>query len=132
MITPCGMYMNPRRTGGLYAVPLRLIRPAHRFHQAAAPARRPVPCRQVRRLISKLLRMWILLRIVEATMGERIAGHDPDHERLHAIAVLRDRVGKLIDDDLVIPFQLPAEGVGKKFTGQVAAEIIGARGDDPS
>jgi len=39
-------------------------------------------------------------------MGEGIAGHDPDHQRLHPIAVFGDCAGKLIDNDLVVAFQL--------------------------
>jgi hypothetical protein len=41
-------------------------------------------------------------------MGERIAGHNADHERLHAILVLGHHVGKLIDDDFIIAFELAA------------------------
>src|SRR5258706_6840475 len=91
----------------------------------------PRPRRQVRRVISRLLRMGCISLAVEATMGERIAGHDADDESLHAIAVFGDGVGQLIDDDLVVAFQLAAERISQQFTGQVAAEIIRARGDDP-
>src|SRR3954464_1787127 len=90
----------------------------------------PRPRRQVRRLISRLLRMGCISLVAYATMGERITGHDPNDETLHAIAVLGDRVGQLIDDDLVVPFQLTAERIGQKFAGQVPAEVIRAGGDD--
>ena len=33
MMTPCGMYMKPRRTGGLYGLALGWVRPAHGFQK---------------------------------------------------------------------------------------------------
>src|SRR3954469_20822278 len=101
MITPCGMYMTPSRTGGLYAVPPGpSAQPI--VSMSGNPSATPRPRRQVRRLISTLLRMGWVSRIGEATMGERIAGDDPHDERLHAVAVVGNREGEPIDDHLVV------------------------------
>src|SRR5687767_11741293 len=63
MITPCGMYMKPRRTGGLYAVlPLRTS--AQPMVSNSGRARlAPRPLKQVRRLIRDLLLMAWLMRL---------------------------------------------------------------------
>src|SRR3954447_3327723 len=129
MITPCGMYMNPSRTGGLYAVPLGpSAKPI--VSRSGNPSATPRPRRQVRRLIKALLRMGLVSRIGEATMCERIAGDDPHDERLHAVAVVGDRAGKLIDHHLVVALQLPAQRVGKQFAGQIVTEVIDPGSND--
>src|SRR4051812_50007380 len=102
------MYMKPSRTGGLYA--------AAPFGWSAQPivsssgsaSATPSPRRQVRRLISRSLRMgclFRLFRVADPAVGERIAGHDADDERLHAVVVFRDDLGQSVDDDLVVAFQ---------------------------
>jgi hypothetical protein len=54
MITPWGMYMNPRRTGGLYALPFGVS--AQPIDSMRGREREtPKPFRQVRRFIFALL-----------------------------------------------------------------------------
>ena len=55
-----------------------------------------------------LLRMRCVSLVVQTTMRKRIAGHHPDHERLHVIVVPGNRLGKPIDNDLVVSLQLAA------------------------
>src|SRR3954454_11310760 len=101
MITPCGMYMNPSRTGGLCAIPLGpSAQPI--VSMSGNPSATPRPRRQARRLIRTLLRMGLVSWISEATMCERIAGDDPHDERLHPVAVVGDRAGKPVDHHLVV------------------------------
>src|SRR5881394_807970 len=54
MMTPCGMYMNPRRTGGLLGFP-DSAQPIDPKSGSASVA--PIPFRHVRRLIRKLFFM---------------------------------------------------------------------------
>src|SRR5687768_7128282 len=56
MITPCGMYINPRRTGGLkdFALPTS-VQPTDSRKGSASVA--PIPFRTVRRFIRKLFLM---------------------------------------------------------------------------
>ena len=93
MITPCGMYMKPSRTGGLYAAAGRpsAVRPAHRLQQRQRE-RDAEPAQAGPATDQQVTSHWRCLSwFVDATMGERIAGHDADDERLHTIVVLRDR-----------------------------------------
>src|SRR5436190_7844167 len=126
-MTPCGMYMKASRTGGLAAFFSAQPMVSSRGSASAAPN----PRRTVRRSISRLFRIRRPLQFVDAAMGERIAGNDGDHQRLQTVAVLRDRGGQLIGDDLVVALQLAAQRVGQQTAGQVAREVVQATGDDP-
>src|SRR3954453_16702569 len=129
MITPCGMYTNPSRTGGLYAVPLGpSAQPI--VSMSGNPSATPRPRRQARRLIKTLLRMGLVSWIGEATMWERIDVDDPHDATLHAVAVVGDRAGKLIHHHLVVSLQLPAQRVGKQFAGQIVTEVIDTGSED--
>src|SRR3569833_2090391 len=130
MMTPCGMYMKPRRTGGLYGAPLGWsAQPMVSINGRASAT--PRPRRQVRRMMMGILPGLGRISLVHATMGKRITGHDPGDETLHAVIVLHDAAGELIDLDLVVSLQLTAKRVGQQFAGEVAAEIFLARSDDP-
>src|SRR5579862_2891233 len=129
-MTPWGMYMNASRTGGFGAPPWGASAQPMVSRRGRASAA-PNPRRQVRRSIRQSLRMGAPFRFVDPVMGEGIAGHDGDHERLQAIVVLGRGGGELIDDDLVVALQLPAQRVGEESGGQVAAEVVRAGRDDP-
>src|SRR6476659_6188501 len=124
MITPCGMYMKPRRTGALVAAaapPTALsAQPIVSISGSASAA--PTPRNAVRRLIRNLLAIGGLSRAAKPAMGKRITRDNANDRRLHSIPVLRNHVGQLIGDDLIIPFGLAAEGISEHFTGQSAAK----------
>src|ERR1043166_701832 len=56
MMTPCGMYMKARRTGGLFGFPGPAAAQLMDSKRGSA-SEAPIPFRQVRRFIKKLLRM---------------------------------------------------------------------------
>src|SRR5258707_15096373 len=103
-MTPWGMYMKASRTGGLRR---DSAQPMVSSRGRAGVA--PNPRRQVRRSISSSLRIGRSSWFVDPAIRKGIAGHDGDHQRLHPVAVLGDRGRQLIDDDLVVAFQLAAE-----------------------
>src|ERR1051326_885686 len=75
VITPCGMYMKPSRTGGFDAA--GDFRPSAQpiVSSSGNPSDTPSPVRQVRRLIRTLLRIWGLSCIGHATMSKGLAGY---------------------------------------------------------
>src|SRR5262245_3931396 len=127
MITPCGMYMNARRTGGLPVRPSAQPIVSSRGSASAAPA----PRSRVRRSIRGSFRIRRPFQIPGPAMGKRIAGHDFDHERLHPVAVLRHRRRHPVHDNLIIPVQAAAERVGEESRRQVARDVVPAGGEDP-
>src|SRR6266550_3411511 len=130
MMTPWGMYMNPRRTGGLLSFPLPgSAQPMDSKRGSASEA--PIPFRQVRRLIRKLLFMGGGCELfLDPAMSERIAGHDFGDESLHTIAVLGDGFHQMIHHNFVVTFKLAAQGIGQQFLRQVTGKVATSRGDD--
>src|ERR1700755_1687152 len=120
MITPCGMYMNPSRTGGLYASP-RAVKPMTSNRGKASEA--PSPLRQVRRSIVALFTTGRPL-FLDSAMREWVTGHNRADERLHAVPVRRDIPHQVVDHGLVIARQPPAQGVSQESFHQVARKII--------
>src|SRR5262245_29244178 len=124
MMTPWGMYMKPRRTGGLtrFCWP-DSAQPMASKNGSARVA--PRPFRQVRRSMRKLLGMGRGGEgFLNRTMDERIAGDDLGNERLHAVTILGDGLHEVIDDDFVVALELAAEGVGEEFLGEVPGEVV--------
>src|SRR5687768_1543918 len=108
MITPCGIYMNPNRTGGLYDLrPVVSAQPMTSKRGRASAA--PIPCRQVRRSISTFLIIGCPLvrdsTVRDSTMRERVTGHNRTDESLHAVLIRGDILHQIIDDDFIIAFQ---------------------------
>src|SRR4051812_8049333 len=128
MITPCGMYMKPRRTGGLLGFVFSSAQPM--LSSSGSASATPSPRRQVRRLISQLFGMACSFGIVEAAMHKWIAGHNGHHQSLHAVAIPGNRLRQLIDDDFIVARQLPAECVGQQFAGEITAHIVAACGEN--
>src|SRR3954452_5818847 len=103
MITPWGMYMNPRRTGGLYALSFAVS--AHPIDSMRGRASEtPSPFRQVRRSILELLVIDLLLA-PHSAMCKGITRHDALDERLHAVPVIGDLMYQVIHHNFVIAFQ---------------------------
>src|SRR6187401_1165960 len=103
MITPWGIYMNPSRTGGLYALPWAVSsEPMTSIRGSASAA--PNPFRQARRSISTLL---IIRRHLfrNSTMREGVTGHDRTDESLHAVPVRGDLLHQTIHHEFIIAFQ---------------------------
>src|SRR5438067_1766120 len=101
MITPWGIYMNPRRTGGLlsFAWP-GSAQPMDSKNGSASET--PMPFKQVRRLISILFFMGCRCELfLDSAMTERIAGHNFANESLHTIAILRESFHQAIDHNFV-------------------------------
>ena len=63
-------------------------------------------------------------------MGEWITGDNFSDQRLHPITILADIFQKVINDDLIITFNLTAKGVGEQFFGKVSDEVFLAICDD--
>src|SRR4051812_30514396 len=107
MITPCGMYMNPSRTGGLYDLPSVVsARPLISKKSRASAA--PIPCRQVRRPIRALLIIGsTLFRVFfrDPTIREGVTGHNGRDKRLHAVAICGDFPHQIVHHDLIVTFQ---------------------------
>ena len=126
MMTPCGMYMNPRRTGGLYAFSSLL--PPSPWNPTAA-RREKLPLLSGRcddqwlcfysledlyveqRLVSIPLQL-VGCRLLGSTMREGVTGDDRSDECLHAVAILSDLLHQIIHHDFVIAFQPSAQGIG--------------------
>jgi hypothetical protein len=49
---------------------------------------------------------------------------------LHPVAVPGDGPGQLVDHEVVVPFQLAAQGVSQEFFGEVARKVAGSFGQD--
>src|SRR4051794_33881616 len=103
MITPCGIYMKPSRTGGLYALPSMVAAEPMTSNRGRASAA-PIPCRQVRRSISALL---IIGRpfFWNPTMREWVTGRDRGNESLHAVPICADVLHQTVHDNFVIAFE---------------------------
>jgi GT2 family glycosyltransferase len=125
------MYMKPSRTGGFDAAADFGLSAQPMVSSSGNESDTPSPRRQVRRLIRTLLRIWGLSYIGDATMGKGFTGHHAKYERLHPIVIFLDRVCHLIDDYLIIPFELPTKCIRQQFAGQTSAEIILSVGYDP-
>src|ERR1700677_2683754 len=107
MMTPCGMYMNPRRTGGLTDFPWpESAQPMVSKRGRARAA--PIPFRQVRRSIKFCFMGRGGDLFLDPTMNEGIAGDNFGNESLHAVAVFGDGLHEAIHDDFVIAFKLAA------------------------
>src|SRR5687768_15949635 len=130
MMTPCGMYMKPSRTGGLWDLGLAdCAQPTDSKNGSASET--PIPLRHVRRLISSLFFMRRRCELLfDATMSERIAGHNFANESLHMIAVFGQRFHQAIYDNLIVAFELPAERVSQQFLRDIAGEVVRSGGDD--
>src|SRR5438045_2897924 len=106
MMTPWGIYMNPRRTGGLLGFCLPgSAQPMVSKRGSASEA--PIPLRHVRRLI----RNWFFMGrgrelFLDPAMSERVAGHNFGDERLDTIAVLGDGFHQMIHHNFVVTFKL--------------------------
>ena len=101
MITPCGIYMNPSRTGGLYVLPWA-VEPMTSNRGKASEA--PSPFRQVRRSI---ITPFIMGRPLfpDSAMREWVTGHNRADERLHAVPIRGDILHQSIDHGFVITCQ---------------------------
>src|SRR5258708_4834943 len=119
MITPWGMYMNPRRTGGLSAFALPSSAQLVDSKRGRA-SEAPITFRQWRRLIRKLLLIGCDFLFLDPSMGERIAGHNFGDESLHTIAVPGDGCNQMVHHDFVVTFKLAAQGIRQQFLSQVA------------
>ena len=85
MITPWGIYMNPRRTGGLYALPLGVsAQPRESISGRASET--PNPFRQARRSILFIEPPLFF----DSPMRKGITGNDPIDVRPHAVPIAGD------------------------------------------
>src|SRR5215204_4245789 len=118
MMTPCGIYMKPIRTGG-FTVALRAVSAQPMVSRSGSASVAPSPLMQARRLRRKLL---VIGReaggFLDAVIQERITGDNLGNQRLHTVAILRDRVHEVIDHDLVIALERAAQGVGEQPLSQ--------------
>src|SRR5580765_5513936 len=128
MMTPWGIYMNPRRTGGLLGLPLPGS-PQPMVSKKGSASEAPIPFRHVRRLIRKLLFIGCEL-FLDSAMSERIAGHNFSNECLHTIAVPGDGFHQIIHHDFVVTFKLTAQRIGQQFLSHVAGKVALSPGDD--
>src|SRR3954453_1500550 len=123
MMTPCGIYMNPSRTGGLRGLPPTASAQLIDSKNGSASVA-PIPFRHVRRFISRLFFMGRGCELfLDSAMSERIAGHDFGDEWLHTIAVLGEGFHQMIHDDFVVTLELAAQGIGKQFLRHVAGQV---------
>ena len=95
MMTPCGMYMNANRTGGLAA----FVPAAQLSESINGNAREtPVPFRKVRRLTKVLFSMSLILGLVwgdqysrfssfDSAVCKQVTGDDLGDDCAHAIIV---------------------------------------------
>src|SRR5690242_15117388 len=111
MITPWGMYMKPRRTGGFSALAPDAAPPID--SRSGSDSAAPRPLRQVRRSRSNLLDIgggcgW------NVAVQEGVTGDDSGDERLHAVLIAHEGLHEAIHNDLIEALELPAQSVGQK------------------
>src|SRR5687768_2906147 len=100
MITPCGIYMKPSLTGGLYVSPSIVSAQPMDSNWGRASAA-PSPCRQARRSIRTLLIMFSPF-FRDSAIREWVTGHDRTNESLHAVLIRGDLLHQTIYHDFVI------------------------------
>src|SRR4030095_7038056 len=130
MMTPWGIYMKPRRTGGFTAALLPAS--AQPMVSKSGSARvAPSPLMQARRLRRNL---FVIVReggwFLDAMIQERITGDDLGNQRLHAVAIAGDGFNEVIHHDLVVALERAAQGIGQQSLGQVPRQLVFSRGDD--
>src|SRR4051812_45329708 len=130
MMTPWGMYMNPRRTGGLAAFFFSGSAQPMVSNRGSARAT-PIPFRYVRRSMTNLLLMGRgRFELSDTTLSERVARDDLGDQGLHMIAIFGDGFHQAIHHNFVIALELTTERIGQQFLRQVPGELGLLGGDD--